>query len=752
MEHIHIASAPYYDLLEVPYLYKPEHQCMYDGQGFLDFPKRKEYDKKNGFLRGDFTQGGAKTLEEAASFLQQWLFFGLLADLMSIQGVEVQISDFTYTNEQTNQVMVSTRNLPEHLNAWAKSYTKYLNTREPKGWGEDRKGFWNERSDTIAKIASRLVDAHLYVTTCLAMDGELHKACPLSPEVSLSIMCLVAALDRVCGSGRSPSDWGRSELAISRLQELTWCPSDIEYLCETGSAASVYFAGLLGPRKVKRSHYAEKQGKLCNKDECVANQTDENNYKTSHVEGCDGCSFIGAQTKIEEILKEAGGMVVLVFDSDSRLQAFNYSKQPDPRRPYVALSHIWADGLGNPHFNTLPVCQLKRIQALVNGLYEDDSHPVPFWIDTICVPLKESLRKTAIQHMKYTYEYAGKVLVLDAELQQYSREVPVDETLFRIACSNWMRRLWTLQEGSLGKTLHFQFQDGVVAFHELQPPPRESFTQISSETGSRLSCFDNLRFKIGEQGSMWLERTSSPLAKEARRIHIWEALRWRSTSKQEDELICVGTLLSFDKNRLESVPKKLRMKKFVSMQGSIPTDLVFARGARLAEGGLRWVPASFLFRGVSISGGLSFIQDSGMIVAKAGFLLPDAGDSANECGFYIVDDHGVLYRFDEDKLPPAKQAESRFSIRKDREAAIILQYPVLGPTVLTQCRAVVVDIYREDREDHGRLYCLFCRAGIFSRIVNRRVITNLTETPGQNLEDIVLEARALGESQGWHIG
>ncbi|KAJ9643887.1 hypothetical protein H2199_003753 [Coniosporium tulheliwenetii] len=660
MEHIHIASAPYYDLLEVPYLYKPEHQCMYDGQGFLDFPKRKEYDKKNGFLRGDFTQGGAKTLEEAASFLQQWLFFGLLADLMSIQGVEVQISDFTYTNEQTNQVMVSTRNLPEHLNAWAKSYTKYLNTREPKG--------------------------------------------------------------------------------------------DIEYLCETGSAASVYFAGLLGPRKVKRSHYAEKQGKLCNKDECVANQTDENNYKTSHVEGCDGCSFIGAQTKIEEILKEAGGMVVLVFDSDSRLQAFNYSKQPDPRRPYVALSHIWADGLGNPHFNTLPVCQLKRIQALVNGLYEDDSHPVPFWIDTICVPLKESLRKTAIQHMKYTYEYAGKVLVLDAELQQYSREVPVDETLFRIACSNWMRRLWTLQEGSLGKTLHFQFQDGVVAFHELQPPPRESFTQISSETGSRLSCFDNLRFKIGEQGSMWLERTSSPLAKEARRIHIWEALRWRSTSKQEDELICVGTLLSFDKNRLESVPKKLRMKKFVSMQGSIPTDLVFARGARLAEGGLRWVPASFLFRGVSISGGLSFIQDSGMIVAKAGFLLPDAGDSANECGFYIVDDHGVLYRFDEDKLPPAKQAESRFSIRKDREAAIILQYPVLGPTVLTQCRAVVVDIYREDREDHGRLYCLFCRAGIFSRIVNRRVITNLTETPGQNLEDIVLEARALGESQGWHIG
>ena len=48
----------------------------------------------------------------------------------------------------------------------------------------------------------------------------------------------------------------------------------------------------------------------------------------------------------------------------------------------VAISHVWADGLGNPHENKLPRCQLEKLQNCVNDLYGRRHRPVPFWIGT----------------------------------------------------------------------------------------------------------------------------------------------------------------------------------------------------------------------------------------------------------------------------------------------------------------------------------------------------------------------------------
>jgi len=52
----------------------------------------------------------------------------------------------------------------------------------------------------------------------------------------------------------------------------------------------------------------------------------------------------------------------------------------------VAISHVWADRLGNNRANKLPRCQLERLQGLANSLYKNDYHPVPFWIDTLMIP------------------------------------------------------------------------------------------------------------------------------------------------------------------------------------------------------------------------------------------------------------------------------------------------------------------------------------------------------------------------------
>jgi hypothetical protein len=43
----------------------------------------------------------------------------------------------------------------------------------------------------------------------------------------------------------------------------------------------------------------------------------------------------------------------------------------DPGAAYTAISHVWADGLGNPAENSLPRCQLERIRDLAAVLNVD---------------------------------------------------------------------------------------------------------------------------------------------------------------------------------------------------------------------------------------------------------------------------------------------------------------------------------------------------------------------------------------------
>jgi hypothetical protein len=87
-----------------------------------------------------------------------------------------------------------------------------------------------------------------------------------------------------------------------------------------------------------------------------------------------------------------------------------------------------------------------------------------FWLDTLCIPDKkkhEQYRKRPIAMMKETYERASQVLVLVAELE-HSPSTPYEGAFLRISTSGWMKHLWTLQKGVLGKRLHAKFSDTIL--------------------------------------------------------------------------------------------------------------------------------------------------------------------------------------------------------------------------------------------------------------------------------------------------
>ena len=152
----------------------------------------------------------------------------------------------------------------------------------------------------------------------------------------------------------------------------------------------------------------------------------------------------------------------------SQLEVVRYKEISDYCNDYIAISHVWSDGLGNPHENRLPRCQLDRIQHMVNQLWSPAIYVIPFWIDTLCVPLIPELKGLAIERMDKTYSAADMVLVLDHSLQNVNSKVSSIEALMRVIYSTWMTRLWTFQEGRLSRALWFQFKDEALSVNTLR--------------------------------------------------------------------------------------------------------------------------------------------------------------------------------------------------------------------------------------------------------------------------------------------
>lgn len=116
-------------------------------------------------------------------------------------------------------------------------------------------------------------------------------------------------------------------------------------------------------------------------------------YKSQHLVSCTGCQEHGVSTEfIASMLDVDQAIIPLITvatglsDSPVKVTAADVSNLDTVPR-YVAVSHVWSDGKGNPHRNYLPLCQLLHLQTRVNALYPPKEEPTPFWMDTICVPV-----------------------------------------------------------------------------------------------------------------------------------------------------------------------------------------------------------------------------------------------------------------------------------------------------------------------------------------------------------------------------
>ncbi|KAF9459303.1 hypothetical protein BDZ94DRAFT_1312503 [Collybia nuda] len=626
---------PEFTPFTIPYLCRSN---PYDGKGFWTFPERRGWvinvkDTNchtlcppgvclDGLSYEDITEkhkeiqppmlsrsdGSPVLASEKAAFLQAWVFFGFLAEISALCGMELDIkAEFTddqelISTEKLNglpgrwfkavakQHRIGDKPLMEHILRCVRQVVLMLTEESGPNFTQTFKYTYSEcrilhSIDTAARVTALHLLLHLYSPGFSATDEEGWKQNRISNSVHW-IVRKVEGLDQL------------STFAEEDLEERGWCKSELELLASDDLA----FASLL-PRPNIKDHSG------CERFICNAYQTDEAAYVTRHVEDGCGCNFVDVQTSALVNALSEGMIPKLVITGHLELEVVT-----EHTYPYVAVSHVWADGLGNPFSNALPSCQLHRLRGFINKLNRVSNPtsalnnlPIGLWMDTLCIPVEpnaRAARKTAIQLLGKTFNEANAVLILDRELEIVeSATASFFELGLRILCSGWVKRLWTLQEAALASEAHgaeklyFQMRDGPFLYHKYDPNrkvsrPVKTTTEITAEERTILNDY-HIMMELGAQiPSVHMMRNMREGWSPFQVIH--SALAHRSTSKAEDVPVCIASLLGKDICTILSTEGvEQRMAKFYILMREIPCGVIWDTGpGKMSIRPFRWAPSS----------------------------------------------------------------------------------------------------------------------------------------------------------------
>ncbi|EMD39266.1 hypothetical protein CERSUDRAFT_122688 [Gelatoporia subvermispora B] len=378
--------------------------------------------------------------------------------------------------------------------------------------------------------------------------------------------------------------FGTNRIVDRKMIAQGWCPFTVSRLANSSICGLVYAS----TREPFFRHDAVHKGHPnCTMYTCTLDSINVNEYSTKHCSADCRCEYTKPSLEnVLDILSRNQIPVIKIRHSTISGTGLDLEVCPSsPNIPYVAISHVWADGMGSITDQGLPTCQLQRLATLVHQLSPDAA----IWMDSLCVPRDTARRRKAIGLMAQTYREASIVLVVDSGIRSCSANAPREEMLMRVFSSGWMQRLWTLQEALLARELVFEFSDDLQDIRDLTfkldaPPVQLAF-------GSELlnlmkEVFDMASASIGHKGfgSFGLSQVA------------W-SLRWRTTSREADETLAIAGLLNVDAYRLAALSSdcEIRMKHFLLELQILPSDIIFMI-PKMRQTNFHWAPKTFTDR------------------------------------------------------------------------------------------------------------------------------------------------------------
>lgn len=777
MDHVPNTVRRAHNHIPVPYLFNEDWGYKYDNKGFFCFPKRQGWNSED-FLHSSSIQN--KNKEKAASLLQAWLYFGFMSAALNR---EVDTNNFV--EEVEGQRFINTKLLPEYIDDWHSEVAPL-----PE----------EEKEKRFQAFLSLCREADLYFRGAVeSTPGDPSPTLPEGVQISLSILhaTIVHAATHIFRNNVDPSPYDVSEFihgipvepVKTLLRKQHWCPSDISLLEQGGlgstSSLELYYAYLLGDRKIIRDHT------LCDSTfkgqfVCQALNVNEEKYEQKHVDSCPGgCGFISVDEDWLGAVYHANLVpLVTVSLNDAGVPSLVTHKS-NFTAGYVAISHVYADGLGNPHACGLPACQLKRLQSRVNCVGSrgtpDNSHSsnVPFWVDTLCIPVgSDSIRKAAIRKMADIYSMATAVLVLNGELEYHSCDTSEEEVIMRITTSAWFRRLWTLLEGVLANKLYFQLDNGSVEI--------ESLTWPEEEEDSRFSILKRLRSQALKPYRRL--RAFREMSREQRIRAIYPLIQWRATTHDADEPYCLALLLLEDSNAMHRITatKDLheRRVQFILGQRLFPVKSLFFCETRIGtrDPPIGWALGSYLYRSepeaVYDGDRLALVDKEGLHIHLPGISLPIVDLPTKFVGqhklpsFTLKDetaDEGGSTRVKicscfwlRDQNPPRVWTDLTSSFGAEKVGILFESWPpeyqkrLPGQRRFSPIRGAIVAIIEETREKITGFYCgttVISRSSERIQTQNESIDFGAMPSLAELLGDELLKApkRSAEDTQSWEI-
>lgn len=537
-------------------------------------------DRQSRFLR-------SMSKEEIEPILQTWLFFGLLHEILgNLYRPEDFIRD---TNDADgHRKVLTTSTLVGLLDQWVVQIQS--------------KTIERPSYDHIAECL-RLCWAVLYAVPEDFSEAMKLSLASIGEVIEIAVNYKVFEIEDDYRENRCPYGWHHLYDKLPWKENLLasgWCPSQVDKLLETGNLKlqALFFLRGFSQSSDSRTH------QRCAKDRCLAYQVDLDEYQLQHTKqkcDCGGELSIDPSLLHDVLLKSPKSLPLLRINGSSETdKLLSIEIVPsEENTKYVALSHVWADGLGNARRNALARCQIFRLSKLVKALNvaeNQSTQELLLWCDTLCCPTQpDDAKNLALSRMTRTYEKAVFVLVLTSALLIHNSEsLSYEEMWTMMMISPWMHRVWTLQEAVLGasdRRLWFQFKNKAVRSRTITRGIYARCEPTVGRVGIMQFLLIGMR-KIFFRDSMECHERGVGLSE----VDI--ALQGRSISYAFDEPLVIGTLLGLDIDKILNGPKESRIHRMWSLMPSapqgIPIDVIFRACPKIEELGFRWAPATLL--------------------------------------------------------------------------------------------------------------------------------------------------------------
>ena len=612
--------------------------------------------------------------------VQRWLYFEVLYQVFGHLRTLFDWNDFVHI-DSSNRSYVKTSKLPEYLIAWSECEKSSLPIISA------------ERNRRLIRIQQVLDRSRYFVSKCCTTDSpEGNTKWEVNDLLALSLMVLGETLTRAqklihraidfnipgwCNPELHSYGWGYSQRLFHELTKEGWCMRAVyrlKALLRGNTIGLMYLYSILRESAPKGEVH-----KLCNIDECRQEVSRTRNQyhhclhpKDDYSEKVDHYGAINQPVpcKSDPFRGEVDAAALAAVINQGSIPLFHWDKNNKKltlvamnsfsSKSYAVFSHVWADGFGCfDGKNDIPLCVLNMFSNLLTKIatLRDSGPEVPdlFWIDTLCIPESKKFsgeRLKAIRQMHNIYTHARYTVVLDQSLMSVEIGSGYSEPAMKITMSNWMTRMWTLQEAVLSKNIYFYFKDRLCPMGHLE----ELFDDEDRSLHNCLPEVSHLYWKgiLGSERQAIRQQVAKKdgwQPKADSLASIWKALQWRSTAHPIHETLSLATMLNAD---TETFARPTDHKQDTEEYGyecdrrmiellhrfsklkhcPIPPGMIFLPGPRLQRKGFGWAPRTWLSsHEIESPDPLSFdnqkgtrLTAEGLEVQFPGFLLHDLGD------------------------------------------------------------------------------------------------------------------------------